>query len=115
MLSFSSSLSNPKYTKYELLQQARLTQATLLILHSSVLDSISSDIVHLGVPSTRIISLGGRDRLCNRSVEGLIERAEYCKNPVDHSVNLGGDRVALLALSSGTTGTPKVSLLQSKR
>lgn len=111
-LSLPSSLSNPQYTKHELLQQARLTRATLLILHSSVLDAISSDIAHLGVPSSRIISLGKRDRLWNYTIEGLIERAEHRKNPVDHSVSVGGDRVALLALSSGTTGAPKVSLFQ---
>ncbi|KAF9071240.1 hypothetical protein BDP27DRAFT_1419273 [Rhodocollybia butyracea] len=108
-------LSNPKYTKHELIQQIRLTKASLIILHSSVLDTIPSDVVHLGVSKGRIISLADRHRLMPYpSVEDLVGGAEHCKIPMNQSINLGGDRVAMLALSSGTTGAPKAVKLSHR-
>ncbi|KAF5382322.1 hypothetical protein D9757_008481 [Collybiopsis confluens] len=107
-------LSNPKFTKYEIMKQARITKATLLILHSSVITTISSDLTQLGVSTDRIVSFGDIGRLWNCSVEDLIAEHHSKNFSIDHSVNLGGDRVAMLALSSGTTGVPKAVKLSHR-
>ncbi|KIK59402.1 hypothetical protein GYMLUDRAFT_201987 [Collybiopsis luxurians FD-317 M1] len=98
-------LSNPRFTKYEIAQQVRLTRANLFILHTSVIDTLSPELTQLGMSTSRIISFGGHNQYC--SVEDLVGRAEHRKNTIKPFVKLGGDRIALLALSSGTTGTPK--------
>ncbi|OJA18473.1 hypothetical protein AZE42_04979 [Rhizopogon vesiculosus] len=102
------STANPAYTVGELLYQIQVVKATLIIAHSSSLQTALDAAIAAGIPSDRIIAFG--ESSCQPTVESIIQfglRNEPAF--VERRLKKGEakTKVALLCFSSGTTGKPK--------
>ncbi|KAJ7069964.1 amp dependent CoA ligase [Mycena amicta] len=105
--------SNPSYTPSEIAYQLKITEATFIIAHSSTLDAALQAAKLAGLASDRIVTLDAPSSSSVVSLSPLVA-AVISRGSVDFSkisVKLrpgeGKTRIAMLCMSSGTTGPPK--------
>ena len=107
--------SNPLYTFEELTYQLRLVQARMLIIHPSVLPVALKGAQAVGIPPDRIVLFEPEvgfttyQNIQDLVTFGLEEAQQY--TPLRLGPGEAKTKLALLLLSSGTTGNPKVSVL----
>ncbi|KAJ7043902.1 phenylacetyl-CoA ligase [Mycena alexandri] len=103
--------ANPSSTPPELVYQLKLTEATLIIAHSSTLETAAKAANMAGLPSDRVIILDSDPGLDVISVATLISDEISCgsKSFVPRRLRPGEGKttVAAICMSSGTTGQPK--------
>ena len=104
--------SNPLYTFEELTYQLRLVQARMLIVHPSVLSVALKGAQAVGIPPDRIVlfepAVGPPtfQNIQDLVTFGLDQVQQY--TPLRLGPGEAKKKLALLLLSSGTTGNPKV-------
>ncbi|KAJ7712447.1 hypothetical protein B0H16DRAFT_1624970 [Mycena metata] len=106
--------ANPSSTPPELVYQLKLTEATLIIAHSSTLETAAKAANLAGLPSERVIILDSDPGLDVISVAALIsdEISQGSQSFVPKRLGPGEGKttVAAICMSSGTTGPPKIQL-----
>ncbi|KAF9465774.1 hypothetical protein BDZ94DRAFT_303366 [Collybia nuda] len=107
-----ASCSNPQFTADELGCQLRLSRASLVIAHSSTLETARSAARIAGIPTDRVILLDRPHSYptqipCIRDLiqDGLTQESVFIERDLEPGE--GKTKVALLSWSSGTTGSPK--------
>jgi 4-coumarate--CoA ligase len=105
---------NPAFTAAEVGHQLRQTTPTLIIAHADVLNTALEAAHAAGLPVERVVVLSDSDEVQfvgYRTVNELV--AEGSKLPYVSLTRIlkpteGGQKIAFLSPSSGTTGAPKV-------
>ncbi|KAK5045011.1 hypothetical protein LTR84_010159 [Exophiala bonariae] len=108
--------SNPAYTASELTRHFHLTRPKFIITQSDALPPILQATAASGIPSSNVFCLGSRDDQLSpdndcKSWISLLNFGEY-----DWQQDQPGDRptqsrIAVYAMTSGTTGLPKAALI----
>ncbi|KAF8635269.1 hypothetical protein AX15_000492 [Amanita polypyramis BW_CC] len=102
--------SNPAYTVDEVVQQLKISEATLIIVHSRFLKIAQAAARIVGLSQDRVISLQKVSNDTNVTLDELVEfGSNQCSNVVPKRLEPGEakTKVAFLLFSSGTTGKPK--------
>lgn len=101
------SCANPASNVNELLYQLKMVHASLIITHSSSLNTALGAAQAAGLPSERVITLDESNQI---KVDSLIQRGLRSEpNFVEQRLRKGEakTKVAFFSFSSGTTGKPK--------
>ncbi|KAK0464421.1 uncharacterized protein EV420DRAFT_1475893 [Desarmillaria tabescens] len=102
--------ANPGLTPEELCYQLQITKASFIIVHSAAVITAQTAARKFNFPPTRIILLDDCEHYDLYSVPELISEAlinHYSFSPKTLKPGEGSTKLALLMLSSGTTGKPK--------
>lgn len=102
--------ANPGMTPEELCYQLQITKASFIIVHSAAVITAQTAARKCNLPPTRIILLDDCEHYDLYSVPELISEAlanQYSFSPKLLKPGEGSTKLALLMLSSGTTGKPK--------
>ncbi|KAJ6557284.1 phenylacetyl-CoA ligase [Mycena vulgaris] len=101
--------ANPANTPNELVYQLKITDATLIIAHSSSLQTATKAANLAGLSSDRVILLDANPGTNVPSVSMLVEEGIHGPRFVPRKLGPGEGKtkIATLCMSSGTTGQPK--------
>lgn len=102
-----TSPSNPSYTVDELVHQLKISEASLIIVHSQFLHTAQAAARIVGIPQDHIILLQDTPNNTNITLGQLIELgSKQGSNLTPKRLQPGEARskLALLSFSSGTTG-----------
>ncbi|KAF7291677.1 hypothetical protein HMN09_01259000 [Mycena chlorophos] len=105
--------ANPAYTPSEIEHQLKITETKLIIAHSGTLEAALAAAKRVGLPTNRITIMDEAPKAPVESFKTLISgvlargRVDLAKIGYKLKPNEGKTKVAMLCMSSGTTGPPK--------
>ncbi|KAF7299207.1 hypothetical protein MIND_00869400 [Mycena indigotica] len=105
--------ANPSYTASEIEYQLKVTEATFIVAHSSTLTAVLDAAKRTGLPLDRIALIDAPAKAPVVTLSSLVSPVLARGAPSFSHVGIklkpgeGATRVAMLCMSSGTTGPPK--------